>query len=322
MNSEVVCNDSRRKDGEPVEKVLILAGPTGVGKTKLSIELAKAFHGEIISGDSMQVYRGMSIGTAKVTPEEAQGVAHVLVDCFDFDEEYNVMLFQKYGREAIREMTARKVLPIVVGGTGLYLKSLYYDYEFQEEVIDEDFLRFLKERSHDEIVRMLEAVDPQAFETIHRNNRKRMERALMRAHLGEKKSVTEGRQKHEPIYDALVIGLTCPREELYLRIDLRVDRMLEAGLEPEIRALIAGRDESVWSLQSMQGIGYKEWKEYFLGNQTLTETAELIKKNSRNFAKRQYTWFNNQMQVNWYDINDADWHERVMADVQSWLERE
>lgn len=302
-----------------MKKIVILAGPTGVGKTKCSIELAEQFDGEIISGDSMQVYRGMSIGTAKVTEEEAEGIVHKLVDCYDFDEEYNVMIFQREARKAIESMIERHKLPIVVGGTGLYLKSLYYDYEFHEEEIDEDFSLFLKERSNDEVYCMLLAVDPKACDTIHKNNRKRVERALMRAHLGHKKSAAEEQQQHQPIYDALVLGLTCDREELYRRIDLRVDKMIEEGLEKEIQTLIQERDESVWNLQSMQGIGYKEWKEYFLGNQTLAETTELIKKNSRQFAKRQYTWFNNQMQVQWFDINDKNWHEQLFTTVDKWL---
>lgn len=305
-----------------MKKIVILAGPTGVGKTKCSIELAKQFDGEIISGDSMQVYRGMSIGTAKVTEEEAEGIVHKLVDCYDFDEEYNVMIFQREARKKIESMIERHKLPIIVGGTGLYLKSLYYDYKFHEEEIDEEFSLFLKERSNDEVYCMLLAVDPKACDTIHKNNRKRVERALMRAHLGHKKSIEEEKQQHIPIYDALVLGLTCDREELYRRIDLRVDKMLEEGLEKEILALIQGHDESVWNLQSMQGIGYKEWKDYFLGNQTLLETAELIKKNSRQFAKRQYTWFNNQMHVNWFDIGDDNWHEQLFEAVTSWLKGE
>ena len=143
-----------------MEKILILAGPTGVGKTKCSIELAKYFDGEIISGDSMQVYRGMSIGTAKVSEEEADGIVHELVDCYDFDEEYNVMIFQNEARKVIHSMTQRSKLPIIVGGTGLYLKSLYYDYEFHEEEIDEEFSAFLKERSNDEVYHMLLIVEP------------------------------------------------------------------------------------------------------------------------------------------------------------------
>lgn len=302
-----------------MEKILILAGPTGVGKTKCSIELAKYFDGEIISGDSMQVYRGMSIGTAKVSEEEADGIVHELVDCYDFDEEYNVMIFQSEARKAIHSMTQRSKLPIIVGGTGLYLKSLYYDYEFHEEEIDEEFSAFLKERSNDEVYHMLLIVDPKACGTIHKNNRKRVERALMRAHLGQRKSDAEQQQQHKPIYDALVLGLTCDRDELYRRINLRVDKMIADGLEEEIRKLIEPHDESVWDLQSMQGIGYKEWKQYFLGNQTVDETAELIKKNSRQFAKRQYTWFNNQMHVEWFDIGNEDWHEKLFARVKEWL---
>lgn len=300
-----------------MKKICLIVGPTGVGKTSLSVELAKYFNTEIISGDSMQVYKEMTIGTAKITPEEAQGIPHTFVDTFSYRDEFNVKIFQKLAREKINAMNS---LPIICGGTGLYIKSLYYDYEFENEEKDEDFEAFLKSRSDSECYEMLRFVDEKATEKIHQNNRKRVERALMRVHLGNKKSEAEEKQQHTPIYDAYVIGLTADREYVYERINLRVDRMIEAGLEEEVRSLIH-HDED-WNLQSLQGIGYKEWKGYFEGTSTLEETIELIKKNSRNFAKRQYTWFNNQMDVHWYDIKEDNWKEQCLKDVEQWLKQE
>lgn len=302
-----------------MEKIIIIVGPTGVGKTSLSIELAKRFQSEIISGDSMQVYKEMTIGTAKVTPEEAQGIPHHMVDSFSYRDDFNVKVFQQEARKIINQMNEEGKLPIICGGTGLYIKSLYYDYEFNEEVEDLEFKEFLKTRSIDECWCMLKLVDPKACETIHPNNTKRVRRALMRAHLGKTKSEVEETQNHQPIYDAYVIGLTAPRETVYERINLRVDIMMQLGLEEEVKNLI--RDESDWSLQSLQGIGYKEWKDYFQGNSTLEETSELIKKNSRNFAKRQYTWFNNQMNVHWYDITEDHFKENLFSDLDEWLEK-
>lgn len=303
-----------------MEKIIIIVGPTGVGKTSLSIELAKHFNSEIISGDSMQVYQEMSIGTAKVTQEEACGICHHLVNEFSYKDEFNVKVFQEEARKVIAQMIERKQLPIICGGTGLYIKSLYYDYEFSDEEVDEEFQAFLKSRSNDECYKMLEIVDFEATKTIHKNNRKRVQRALMRTHLGTKKSEVEKAQQHEPIYDAYVIGLDAARETIYERINQRVDIMMEEGLLEEIKGLI--HDDTEWNLQSMQGIGYKEWKNYFHHEATLEETVELIKKNSRNFAKRQYTWFNNQMQVHWYNIEEKDYKEKIMNDINEWLKKE
>lgn len=300
-----------------MQKILILVGPTGVGKTSLSIELAKQFNGEIISGDSMQVYKEMNIGTAKVTKDEAEGIVHYLVDEYEYTDDYNVKVFQERARSYIEEIASRGKLPMIVGGTGLYIKSLYYDYVFEDEAIDEEFQIYLKSRSDEECYAMLQLVDEAACLNIHMNNRKRVERALMRAHLGEKKSEVEAKQTHQPVYDGFVMGLTTNREELYQRIDCRVLQMMDAGLEEEVRALIV--DENTWNLQSLQGIGYKEWTDYFLGKQTKEETIRLIQRNSRQFAKRQYTWFNHQMQVNWFDISENEWKTSCLKQVKDWL---
>lgn len=299
-----------------MRKICLIVGPTGVGKTSLSVELAQHFNTEIISGDSMQVYKEMTIGTAKITPEEAQGIPHTLVDTFSYRDEFNVKIFQELARDKIESMTT---LPIICGGTGLYVKSLYYDYAFEDEEEDEEYKEFLKSRSDSECYEMLRLVDEKATEKIHKNNRKRVERALMRVHLGNKKSEAEENQKHEPIYDAYVIGLTTDRETVYDRINMRVDMMMDAGLEEEVKNLIHSEED--WNLQSLQGIGYKEWKDYFLGNISKEEVSELIKKNSRHFAKRQYTWFNNQMDVHWYDIKEENWKEKCIKDVETWMKQ-
>lgn len=302
-----------------MEKVLTIVGPTGVGKTSLSIELAKRYGGEIISGDSMQVYKEMSIGTAKIKEEEKQGVPHYLVDTYSFTSEYNVKIFQEQARLHIHEMSSRGTLPIICGGTGLYIKSCIYDYQFLEQKEDPAFLEFLNQRSQDELWCMLQLIDPKVCETIHPNNKQRIVRALYMAHMGEKKSAVIEAQEHKPIYDAFLIGLTMEREQLYERINKRVDQMVEEGLLEEMKTLVSLHDD-VWSLQSFQGIGYKEWREYFEGTQSEEECVEKIKKNSRNFAKRQYTWFKNQMPVHWYDISDPNFKEQLHQDIQKWLE--
>ena len=300
-----------------MKKVCIIVGPTGVGKTSLSIELAKKFNGEIISGDSMQVYKEMSIGTAKIKKEEMQGIPHHLVDCYNFDEEYHVKLFQEKARAAIDDITSRGKLPIICGGTGLYIKSVLYDYQFSEDKEDDEFIQFLNTRSKDELYGLLQVIDPKSCEKIHKNNTKRVIRCLCIAHSGEKKSDSEEKQKHEMIYDAYIIGLTLPREQLYQRINDRVDMMMDEGLFEEIKYLTTLK-ENVWNLQSMQGIGYKEWKQYFTNEASIDDCVELIKKNSRNFAKRQYTWFNNQMEVHWYDKNE-EYQTKISEDVEKWL---
>lgn len=302
-----------------MEKVIVIVGPTGVGKTNLSIALAQQFHGEIISGDSMQVYQKMSIGTAKVTEAEKQGIPHHLVDFCHFTQEYNVKIFQEKARAAIQEIQERKALPILCGGTGLYIKSCLYDYEFLDQPQDTAFQAFLQERSEDELWSMLQVIDKEACANLHPHNRQRIVRALMIAHSGNKKSAIVSAQKHEPLYDVFIIGLTMDRTHLYERINERVDRMMEEGLLDEIRQLVAFQ-EDVWSLQSFQGIGYKEWKAYFDGEASIEECVEKIKKNSRNFAKRQYTWFKNQMPLHWYDVEQHDVRETILKDVMHWLE--
>lgn len=298
------------------EKVIVIVGPTGVGKSALSVDLAKTLDGEVISGDSIQVYRGMDIGSAKVTAAEMQGVPHHLIDEYDYHEEYNVKVFQRRCRECIQEIIARKHMPILCGGTGLYIKAALYDYEFAQEQPDEDYQRFLETLSQEQLADALRIIDPRSYEKIHPNNRKRILRALSIAHHGEAKSAIEARQTHMPLYDVYMIGLTMNRDHLYARIDQRVDKMLQEGLLEEIKGLIHAPAD--WDLHSMQGIGYKEWKPYFQGNAALSQCAEQVKKNSRNFAKRQYTWFRNQFEVNWYDVEQPGWRQALDARLEEW----
>ena len=187
-----------------MKKILVIAGPTGVGKTKLSVALAKLYNGEIISGDSMQVYRNMDIGTAKITESEMQGVPHYFIDSHDFDEEYNVKVFQEQARKYIDDMIERGKLPIICGGTGLYIKSLVYDYKFVDQDKDDTFMEFLKQRSDDELWSMLEIVDEETAKTLHRNNRQRIIRALSMAHDGQKKSEILEEQEHKPMATSLI----------------------------------------------------------------------------------------------------------------------
>lgn len=289
------------------QKILAIVGPTGVGKTSLSIALAKKYNGEIISCDSMQVYRKMNIGTAKVTKEEMDGIHHELVDVQDYDEPYNVMIFQQKCRKAIQDVVSRGKFPILCGGTGLYLKAALYDYEFEEEHEDVEYTKFLESKSNQELYTMLKNIDEKALEKIHINNRKRLIRALQICHSGKSKSEREEAQKHEPIYDVYFLGLDVDRDVLHQRIDERVDQMFELGLVQEVESLF--KDHKTWEYTSFQGIGYKEFKAYFLGEADLDLVKKRIQTHSRQYAKRQYTWFKNQMPVHWFlreNMEDID----------------
>ncbi|MBQ1786072.1 MAG: tRNA (adenosine(37)-N6)-dimethylallyltransferase MiaA [Turicibacter sp.] len=283
--------------------VLCIVGPTAVGKTRMSIELAKALNGEIISGDSMQIYRGMDIGTAKATLEERQGIVHHLIDEKNPDEPYSVAAFQQTVRAKIEEIKSRGKLPIIVGGTGLYIKSVLYDYEFagESESKEVDEMKY-GHLSNEELHAKLAEIDEAGAKAIHPNNRKRVIRALeIYETSGIKKSEMIEKQEHKLIYDVCLIGLTDDRKVLYDRINQRVDKMYESGLVEEVEALFKQGIPS--DAQSIRAIGYKELYDYFNGLISLEESKELIKRNSRRYAKRQYTWFNNQMDVVWFDVD-------------------
>ena len=299
------------------KKIIAIVGPTGIGKTSLSIELAKALNGEVISCDSMQVYKKMDIGTAKVTKEEMDGIFHYLIDIQEYDQPYNVMIFQDVCRKSIQKIQNKNKQVILCGGTGLYLKAALYDYTFEEETQDEDYLKELNQKSNEELYELLKEIDEKSLEKIHKNNRKRILRALMMAHSGMSKSQREQQQKHIPLYDIYYIGLDVDRNILHQRINDRVDKMFEQVLVEEVTSLF--KEEKTWEYTSFQGIGYKEFKDYFLDQITLEETKERIKTHSRQYAKRQYTWFKNQMPVHWYSI---DQKEQILKDVKQWLKGE
>lgn len=304
-----------------MKKVLVIVGPTGVGKTKVSVKLAKLFQGEIISGDAYQIYKQLNIGSAKVTNVEKQSIPHYLIDELDYHEASNVKFFQEQARFYIDDISKRHKLPIICGGTGLYVKSTLYDYMFEDEKEDSHVLKEMNKKSNEELYQQLQRVDEVTSQSIHQNNRKRVIRALMIASSGETKSEREQKQEHTLMYDTYIVCLTKARENLYEDIDCRVDQMINDGLLQEVNDLYQNNEE-VWNLGSMQGIGYKEWKAYFQGNKTQAEVVELIKKNTRNFVKRQYTWFRNQMPVHWVDVETKDWQEQLIADIDSWLHAE
>ncbi len=279
-------------------EVIAIVGPTASGKTALSIELAKRFNGEIINGDSMQVYRGMDIGTAKIRPEEMNGISHHLLDIRDPDESFSVAEYQSLVREKIAEIQQRGKLPIIVGGTGLYVQSVLFDYRFSKQQVDEELRHALQVELEDlgpeAMHSKLMALDPDI--DIHPNNTRRVLRALEILLSGEEKE--DGSLARTPMYDELIIGLDVPRAELYERIDSRVDGMMEAGLLDEVRRL---HDSELRDVQSIKAIGYKELYGYFDGMYPLEEAIVKLKRNSRQYAKRQFTYFRNKMPILWLD---------------------
>lgn len=296
------------------KKLLILTGPTAVGKTELSIRLAKELNGEIISADSMQVYRGMDIGTAKIMPEEMQGVTHHLIDCFDPDEEFNVAVFQSRARQAIEDIVRRGCLPILAGGTAFYIQALLYGIDFNEEDHDDSYRNSLYEIGYDEegkqkLHKMLSKVDPEYADTVHYNNMKRVVRALEYHHFTGRKfsSYNDEQRKREAEFDFCYFVLNDDRAHLYERINKRVDIMMENGLLDEVKSL--KNKGYADSLVSMQGVGYKEILAFLNGDFTLEESVELIKKNTRHFAKRQLTWFRKEDEVIWINKQDFNYDE-------------
>ncbi|WAA13516.1 tRNA (adenosine(37)-N6)-dimethylallyltransferase MiaA [Fervidibacillus halotolerans] len=290
---------------EKKEKLLVIIGPTAVGKTKLSIDLAKKLSGEIISGDSMQIYRGMDIGTAKISPDEMEGIPHHLLDIKNPDESFSVAEFQQLVREKITEISNWGRLPILVGGTGLYIQSVIYNYQFPnvEGKLREQLEKQAEQEGIDFLYRKLLNIDHEYAQLIHPNNKRRVIRAL-EVYYSTGKTMTEWQknQMKDPIYDSLIIGLTMERNRLYERINERVDEMIDNGLVQEAKMLY---DQGLTDVQSTQAIGYKELFDYFDGKVTLEEAISNLKQNTRKFAKRQLTWFRNKMDVHWFDATDV-----------------
>ena len=274
--------------------IIVIAGPTAVGKTKLSVELAKSINGEIINADSTQVYRKMNIGTAKVTEEEKDGIPHYLFDIKDVNEDYTVYDYQRDCRYYIEDILNRGKVPILVGGTGLYIKAALYNYEFKAENTNCDFSAL----SNEEVYNKLKKIDPDT--DIHPNNRKRVERALTYV-LNNNESISSNKLGNQLIYDnVLFIGLTTDRKILYERINKRVDVMVQDGLIEEAKSFY---DMGIRSKAIMTPICYKELFNYFDGKLTLDESLDLIRQRSRKYAKRQYTWFNHQIPIKWFEVD-------------------
>lgn len=277
-----------------MEKVIVICGPTASGKTSLSIELAKRIGGEIVSCDSMQIYKYMDIGSAKPTKEEMQGVPHYLIDCVMPDERYNVARYKQEAEDAIKQILQKGKIPIVVGGTGLYLNSLIYGIKYPEIDLDVTYRKQLEDRVNKEGLESLyqeaQKIDPKACESISQKDQKRVLRILEIYHAtGKTKTQQEIESRKGGIqYDYRVFALDWPREELYDRINLRVDQMIEQGLIKEVEGLIRKFSKTP---TAMQAIGYKEIRNYLEGNMTLEESVEKIKQETRRYAKRQLTWF-------------------------------
>lgn len=293
-----------------MKKLIVICGPTAVGKTKLSIELAKAYDGEIINADSTQVFQGMNIGTAKVTEEEKEGIPHHLLDIKTIEEEYTVYDYQRDCRYWIEDILKRGKTPILVGGTGLYIKAALYDYQFEAEENEYSFQGKTNEQLYEE----LEMVDPNT--TIHPNNRKRVERALTYYYNHGKPQSEE--KTNTLLYDTIFIGLTTDRKELYERINKRVHNMFKDGLLEEARHLY---DLKIRNRTVMTPICYKELFSYFDGELSLEEATELIQKRSRHYAKRQYTWFRNQLPVEWFAV-DFENFENTILEVKRRIEKD
>jgi tRNA dimethylallyltransferase len=296
--------------------VLVLLGPTAVGKTELSLQIARAFDAEIISGDSMQVYRGMDIGTAKITKAEMQGIPHHLIDIVDPTQDYSVADFQEMAAKLIRDIHARGQLPFIVGGTGLYIESLLYRFAFSDVAADPAYRHELEEVAAREGVEavhaQLAAVDPESAARLHPNNLRRVIRALeIYAVSGQRLSAQLAAQTHESPYQPCIIGLMRDRAELYARIDLRVDLMMQAGLLGEVENLLRlGLNPANTALQ---GIGYKELIGYLHGETSLLVATERIKRNSRRYAKRQMSWFRHMHDIIWQDATHLASAELFLA---------
>ena len=280
--------------------IIVITGPTGVGKTKMSIELAKKYNGIVVNADSMQVYKNLNIGTAKIKEEEKENIPHLLFDIVSPTEMYTVYDYQKDLRKILNDYKNRNI--ILVGGTGLYIKAGLYDYEFKEESNNNSF----DELSNGELFDRVKEKYPDA--DVHINNRKRLVRLLNKE--------SDSNNGNNLLYDAIFIGLTTDRDTLYEQINCRVDKMFEEGLLEEVKNLY---DNKIYGKAISTGIGYKELYDYFDCKLSLNEAKDLIKQRSRHYAKRQYTWFNNQMSINWFNVNFDDF-DKTIGEVEEFID--
>lgn len=300
-----------------MNKVLVIAGPTATGKSALAIQLAQVFNGEVINGDSQQVYRQLNIGTAKITESEKQGIPHHLLDILDYSQPYSVADFQKAARIAIEEINSRGKLPILCGGSGHYLKAVLYDYDFKpEDGPRNDF----EELNDDELYARLLELDPISAQKIHKNNRKRVLRAVNMALGGTLKSQREAAQNHEPIYDVFMVVLHLDRVLLNQRIEQRIQTMVKEGLVEEVTTWFSSIQAQ--SFQSFLGIGYKEFRGFLAHQETLDQAIDAIVIHTRQFAKRQLTWFRHQFVAHWVDPLDQKARSAVIENISQWLNQE
>lgn len=288
-----------------MKDIIVIVGPTGVGKTKLSIELAKILDAEIINGDSVSIYKHLNIGSAKPSHEEREGIVHHLIDVKDLEEEYSIFDYQKDVRKLIEEITSRNKRIIIVGGSGLYLKAALYDYNLTEGTTYNEYNNLTNEEIYNKIKQINKNID------IHVNNRKRLVRILNKLENKEE----FGSNKDKLLYPVKIIGLTTDRTLLYERINLRVDQMIKNGLIDEINYL---KDYYNNSRILNTAIGYKEFYDYLFNGKDLNEVIESIKQNSRRYAKRQYTFFNHQMDVKWFDVNFENFNKTI-EEVNNYL---
>ena len=287
--------------------VLAIVGPTASGKTALSTALASSLNGEIINGDAMQVYKELDIGTAKIHSSEMQGIPHHFFDVKEPTESFSVAEYQQAVRHWIADIQSRGKLPIIVGGSGMYIQSVLFDYRFTEQAADPQVRARLEAELEslgaEVLYTRLKELDPKSADKIHPNNHRRLVRALEILEVtGQTKQDHEQQQGNQPMYNSLIIGLDLPRDLLYERIDQRVEQMVEAGLFDEVQKLW---DKGIRQTQAVQAIGYKELMAYFDGQLTKEQSVEAVKKNTRNFAKRQLTYFRNKLPIQWVEANQS-----------------
>ena len=290
-----------------MEKIIVITGPTGVGKTKLSVSLAKKLDAEIINADSMQIYKDLNIGTAKITEDEKEGIPHHLFDIKNVNEDYSIYDYQIDARNKIKDITSRNKRIIFVGGTGLYIKSALYDYKLNKENIANNY----EELSCEELYNKLIELDPNI--KIDKNNKRRLIRAI-NYYKENNKSISENKTD-KLLYDVIMIGLTTSRDKLYNIINSRVDKMIDEGLINEVKEFY---DKKIYTKPLINGIGYKELYKYFDKEIHLNDAIELIKKNSRHYAKRQYTFFNNQLNIKWFNV-DFDNFNNTIDEVYNYI---
>lgn len=286
-----------------MKPIIVIVGPTGVGKTKLSIELAKIYNGEIINADAMQIYKDLNIGTAKIKEEEKESIPHHLFDIKEVKEEYSIYNYQKDCRKKIEEIQSREKTPIIVGGTGLYIKSALYDYHLEEKVETNEIY---ENKSTEELYQELIKLDNKAINKINKNNRRRLINAINH-YRNTGISITENKT-NTILYKAIFIGLTTDRDNLYSIINHRVDKMIIEGLIDEVKKFY---QQNIYTKPLIGGIGYKELYGYFNGTYSKEEAINLIKRNSRRYAKRQYTFFNHQLPVKWFNTDYNNFNHTV-----------